>query len=851
MKYIPVAVWFVMFNFFVGGAGALAEEVALVRSGTAVGAIVVPDTASEQLQRSAEFLRDYVAKSTGAVLPIQETAGDLPAIHLGATSLIPKHDLEGLGRSGFVAKRVGEKVFVITGETDWGTEFGMYDFLERHLGVRWLAPTELFTEVPKHETVLLPKGDLREEPVFLAREFFPLEVDNEPKDAARSEGPLWYRQADMWGRANRLLADVVFHHYLKDMLPPSKFGASNPEFYPMLEGKRMVPPDDVHEQWQPNFSAPGIAEASANEIIRYFDENPDKNSYSLGINDSYRFDESEASKARRSGRKNSINLEDISDDYYRWANDVAELVGKKHPDKVLGLLAYLQVLEPPTQCEVNPAIVPFITYENTRWEDPVYREAMQKLTLAWGEEVPVLGWYDYVYGSRYLIPRFFPNAEQKSLIWGAENKVKYYYAEAMPNWGEGPNLWVLTKLLWNPRQDVNKLLDDWYVNAVGAAAAPKLRAYYEIWEKFWEKDILSSPWYSALILWADFDSTNYLLAVPDEYLTRSDALMDEAVELAGTPVQKERAETLRKMWKIYQASVIARKADEIWKTADLQNEAQVKAYMEQCKVGIKTAQERLRLLSASSRDPVLGHSVFRYTSSWMLGDDWGANALWPLLPWVKKNVEVRKFLEELAAQSGDDQVLGTGLTYEGGSVPLIHEGPKVAAEILAVSEGKVAQLLPNGSFEEGMSKWSNGPYEVSEDEALDGKASLRIATTDSSVLVQDIPYRTGSYVAKMSAKASKGFTGGKVQLFLTAMNDEGTQIGIALPTAEVLLHPGEWSTLVLPFSLGSFSLVPTILKVEVKFEGLAEGSAVYLDDLGIYRVDDAAKETAGAGPDGN
>ncbi len=50
---------------------------------------------------------------------------------------------------------------------------------------------------------------------------------------------------------------------------------------------------------------------------------PRKTVIRVGINDSYRSDESDESKARRSGRKNSINLEDISDDYYRWANDAA------------------------------------------------------------------------------------------------------------------------------------------------------------------------------------------------------------------------------------------------------------------------------------------------------------------------------------------------------------------------------------------------------------------------------------------------------------------------------------------------------------------------------------------------
>ncbi len=109
---------------------------------------------------------------------------------------------------------------------------------------------------------------------------------------------------------------------------------------------------------------------------------------------------------------------------------------------------------------------------------------------------------------------------------------------------------------------------------------------------------------------------------------------------------------LRRMWKIYRASVIARKADELWKTADLQTKAQAADYLQQCKAGIEEAKKRLVLLGALSKDPPMGHSVFRYTSSWMRGDDWGTNALWPLLPWVNKDEKVRKYLEELAAPEG-------------------------------------------------------------------------------------------------------------------------------------------------------------------------------------------------------
>lgn len=836
-SFLPVEAW--------------AAEPALVQDGKAVGAIVVPEGASSQLKASAEFLQKYVAKATGATLPIESKFEKGPAIHLGETDIVKAQGIasKDLGKDSFVLKRVKDQAFAVVGGSDWGTEFGVYEFLERYLGVRWLAATELFTEVPLRQTLLLPKDEVKRIPTFLSRELFPIDVLSDPNDTRRASGPLWYRINDEWGRVNKLMARIDFHHNLDVLFPPSRFGETHPEFYPVLNGKRFVPPDDKNSQWQPNFSASNIARIAADEIIKYFDEHPEKDSYSLGINDSYRFDESPESKARRSGKRNSISLEDVSDDYYQWTNEVIELVHEKYPDKSLGLLAYLQVLEPPSRVKVNPSIVPFITYENTRWENPEYREAMQKVTLAWAEAAPTLGWYDYIYGGVYLVPRFFPHAEQNALKWGAEHQVKYYYAEALPSWGEGPNLWVLTKLLWDPHQDVDALLDDWYRAAVGSEAAPKLKKYYEIWEKFWEKDILSSRWYSATNLWHDYANSMYANDVPLEYLAKSDGLLEEVVALADSPVRKERAAALQKMWKVYRASILARQGDDLWKKADLQSDADVVAYLARCQDAIHQAKERLRLMGELSDDPLFGHAIYRLTLN-SPGEDWGTASLWPLLPWVNKNENVRKFLEGLVKSGEASEVLGTRFSYEGNKEPMHHQAAKTAAQVLAASKGEVKQFLKNPSFEEGMVGWSEGPYKVTDKEAAEGKSSLRIATADGGSVIQNIPYETGAYFVKVSGRAAENFKNGKVTLSVTARNDVGDQIGPLLPTSSIILHPGKWSTLIFPFTLETYSAPATKLSVGIQFDGLSPSDVVFIDDVGVFQVDDVARKRSGTGPDG-
>ncbi len=59
-----------------------------------------------------------------------------------------------------------------------------------------LLPTELFTEIPQHEKILLPEGELKEIPVFLRGNFTRSMSRCDPKDTARASAPLWYRLGD-------------------------------------------------------------------------------------------------------------------------------------------------------------------------------------------------------------------------------------------------------------------------------------------------------------------------------------------------------------------------------------------------------------------------------------------------------------------------------------------------------------------------------------------------------------------------------------------------------------------------------------------------------------------------------
>ncbi len=133
--------------------------------------IVIPEEASECEEYSASELQDFVKQATGVNLQIvsdkKVKLGDR-CISLGNTKLYQESgmDTSSLNVDGFKMKTEGESV-IIKGERDAGTLFGVYDFLEKFLGIKFL--TSDYTYVPSLDSVQLYEMDVEEIPSFETR----------------------------------------------------------------------------------------------------------------------------------------------------------------------------------------------------------------------------------------------------------------------------------------------------------------------------------------------------------------------------------------------------------------------------------------------------------------------------------------------------------------------------------------------------------------------------------------------------------------------------------------------------------------------------------------------------------
>src|SRR5699024_7987509 len=74
-------------------------------------------------------------------------------------------ELTDLDEQGFIIYPQEDNVTII-GPSSFGTRNGVYDFLERFVGVRWLIPGADGEDVPESTDIVIQRETIRDEPHF-------------------------------------------------------------------------------------------------------------------------------------------------------------------------------------------------------------------------------------------------------------------------------------------------------------------------------------------------------------------------------------------------------------------------------------------------------------------------------------------------------------------------------------------------------------------------------------------------------------------------------------------------------------------------------------------------------------
>src|SRR5688500_16371058 len=118
---------------------------ALVRDGRVEGRIIAPTAAGATLTDdvlAGRELQAYLKKITGEEVPIFQNAGDKKtAVRIAVAGQPSAAGWDGAvpPPDGFTIETQGSTLWIVGGDAR-GALYGVYDLLEKELGVRWFMP---------------------------------------------------------------------------------------------------------------------------------------------------------------------------------------------------------------------------------------------------------------------------------------------------------------------------------------------------------------------------------------------------------------------------------------------------------------------------------------------------------------------------------------------------------------------------------------------------------------------------------------------------------------------------------------------------------------------------------------
>ena len=469
----------------------LASDVVL----TAATMLVTPDQPTENETAAADLLQTYLRRAFAGQAGFEIVReSQAPAagtrVLLGATRGAP--DIQGVYRDGFVISAGGNQV-AIRGGGDPGTFYGASRFLDRHAGIRFYLPGDLFTHVPSHKRIAVPEGVQRENPYTLNSMMSGTGGTSGTGGFTgtnpRAEEGAWLKRNAAFRKES---VNFSHQHSMFQRFPPEKFAARWPEIYPILGGKRYIPAKAADQGWQPCLTEPKLIDAAIESSIEYFKANATLRYLSFSIQDSHKFCECPRCKAEVAKYPNkgagltALNARFLNAVAERWDRELPAAGIDSH--KTLVYIAYSDVNGVPP-FPLHRAILPVVVFTIGDALIDGHFEPGKETIRKWGAAVKQMGNHDWAQGHLYLIPRIytgltsrlFRDAKAEGLIWG------YQHTESYPNWGlDGAKLWVSARIYWNPDEDEDALWRQ-FARDLFPGAAESIDRYFAILRELWIK----------------------------------------------------------------------------------------------------------------------------------------------------------------------------------------------------------------------------------------------------------------------------------------------------------------------------------------------------------------------------
>ncbi len=448
----------------------------LVENGRSSFKIVVAPGGSASMKHGAQELQRFIQEMSGAKLPIiQPEAGwsepTRKLIVIADDAVLARR--EGRPPLGDEAYRIQTTPtgILIAGGSKRGAIYGCYALLEDVLGVRWYNVR--CTKVPKKKTITLPRLDLRGEPGFEYREpFFTEAFDRDWAVRNRTNGNSQRLDATVGGK----VAYGAFVHTFNEICPPEVHFDKHPEYFSMIGGERKK------GYFQLCLTNPDVVKLAIARVEEWIAKNPDATIFSVSQNDTYANCQCPECAA--------VEKEEgaASGPLIRFVNQVAETIGKTHPNVLIDTLAYQWSEKPPLHVRprknVRIRIAPIGACFGHALDACAVNRAPLENLLAWGRITSqIYIWHYTTNFANYLQP--LPNLDEIAgdvKLFKANGVVGFFDEGDYAPGGGGEmselKAYLLAKLMWDPSREPQAVIDD-YVEGVYRRAAPFIKGWLD------------------------------------------------------------------------------------------------------------------------------------------------------------------------------------------------------------------------------------------------------------------------------------------------------------------------------------------------------------------------------------
>jgi hypothetical protein len=510
--YYVLAVFFCLPGLKGGEGLNGSSQIILIDKGKSAYSIVVSENAAPAEQFAAEELGEYLEKITSVKLPVEKEKNSTGrhAIYVGQTDFARRNQIPfaELGEEEWIIRTIGQNV-ILSGGKPRGTIYAVYEFLERYLGCRWF---DLFMEkVPSSDTVAIPPVNVRQKPAFDYREIYTrYQLPESEKEklglfVLRNKGndKKWVGNEPRYGFSYQFGSPANIHtfgYYINS----NEYFETHPEYFSMNRYGDRGKGNGVNSGYQLCFSNPEVRKLMIEKLRGYIKQDRLK-AEKEGRNSPSVYDISQNDGGGEmcccpECRKILEKTGSITGQLMEFINHISDGIKDEYPEIFIQTFAYNNTLQPSETVKPNDNVIirycdSYTTSELFRPLSHEFNRTNHDLIKGWGAVAKNISIWDYWRtfedknaGVSVNTPWVNIQALKPDLAFFSDSHAKLVFVECESYSPLGKyeaafqsfynlKLWLGYKLMQNPHQDDQPLIDEFFAGYYGPAST-QMKEYF-------------------------------------------------------------------------------------------------------------------------------------------------------------------------------------------------------------------------------------------------------------------------------------------------------------------------------------------------------------------------------------